>query len=267
MCRRCGAPLHNEVENTRLTVPSALQRRRSGVAVTTPAPPPASSARAASPLAAVEAAARNGPPDTLLPGTGARPDNLLPESKPRVRPQPTARTPRIKRGRRIRPPLPARLWTLARRHWRHVLVVLVVAVALTMSLAAVWPVVFSTQSNASFAPSSAAQEKVAVAVLRTVVGGGRMLYAQRQSFARVTPATLSASAYRVPVVAANTKARSGTVSMGVTSAKVLTLATPADAKRCVFARDEPAGAGTRFVTVRTGTCRASAAPAQGWAKR
>ena len=147
------------------------------------------------------------------------------------------------------------------------LVLVVVAAALTMSLIAVWPVVFSTKSNASFAPSSAAQEKVATAVLRTVVGGGRTLYAPHQSFARVTPAALSASAYRVPVVGPDTATRSGTVSMRVTSAKVLTLATPADAERCVFARDEPAGAGTRFVTVRTGTCRASAAPARGWAKR
>ena len=48
---------------------------------------------------------------------------------------------------------------------------------------------------------------------------------------------------------------------------VLVLATPADSKHCVFARDEPAHARTLFATVKTGDCRAAVAPAQGWTAR
>jgi hypothetical protein len=71
----------------------------------------------------------------------------------------------------------------------------------------------------------------------------------------------------VPVVAAATDARLGTVSMRVNNANEITLATPADSDRCVFARDEPATAATRFATVDTHTCKASAAPAAGWTSR
>jgi hypothetical protein len=66
------------------------------------------------------------------------------------------------------------------------------------------------------------------------------------------------------VVSSTTRSRVGQVSMRVTSAAVLTLATPADPQRCVFARDEPRTSTTRFATVRTADCRAAAAPAKGW---
>ena len=145
--------------------------------------------------------------------------------------------------------------------------VVVVAVALTMSVVAVWPVFFSSDSTSPTKSVSAAQEAVATDLLRTVVGGGRTLWSPHHSFAKLTPATLSAYSYRVPVVASTKSARSGAVSLRVNSAKMITLASPADAERCVFARDEPAAAGTRFVTVRTRVCRANAAPATGWATR
>ncbi len=51
------------------------------------------------------------------------------------------------------------------------------------------------------------------------------------------PRTLSNFSYAVPVVAATTNARPGAVSMRVNNASEITLATPADADRCVFARD------------------------------
>ena len=97
-------------------------------------------------------------------------------------------------------------------------------------------------------------------MLRTVVGGARTLFAPRRSFTEVSPSSLRTRSRDTPIVASATKARAGEVSMRVTSAAVLTLATPADAQRCVFARDEPERAGTQFVTIRTAECRAASAP-------
>jgi len=144
-------------------------------------------------------------------------------------------------------------------------VLAIVGVALTMSLVAVRPVVFSR--GVSSPASSAHRDARATALLRTVVAGGRALYAPKQSFAKVSPSALSAHAYHVRIVGASAAARSGQVSMRIAGAKVMVLATPADADHCVFARDEPGRWGTRFVTVRTGVCSAAAAPAQGWIKR
>jgi hypothetical protein len=273
MCRRCGAPLHSVQETTRVAVPSTMHRKRNGIGLATQQSPAAQSS-----LAAVAAAARNGPHDTLLPGALPRPDNLLPRptrSAPTPPPAPTpsresTRRPKAKRtrrGRRKRAPLGTRVSTSARKHWRRILVLLVVGVALTMSLIAAWPVVFSTDNHPNIAPSSAAQELVATGVLRTVVGGGRSLYAPRNSFAQVTPTVLSAYSYRVPVVGPKTVAHIGTVSLQVNSPAVLTLATPVQGGRCVFARDEPTKARTLFLTVRTASCRASAAPTRGWKRR
>jgi hypothetical protein len=200
------------------------------------------------------------PPDTLLPGSMTRPDNLLPHatrSTPVQRPVPTP----VHAGTRMR----TRVAAFAKAQRRHLLAIVIVGVALTMSLIAAWPVVFGGDTPS--AATSAADQARATGVLRTVVGGGRTLFAPRHSFAQVSPSALSARSHDVPVVAATARARTGEVSMRVTSPGVLTLATPADTKRCVFARDEPATSGTQFVTIPTADCRAASAPAQGWSPR
>jgi hypothetical protein len=157
--------------------------------------------------------------------------------------------------------------TFARRHWRRILVLVVVGIALAMSVVAVWPVLFRSDASTSSTSVRAAREAVATDLLRTVVGGGRSLWSPHHSFAGIAPATLSNFSFAVPVVAATTNARLGAVSMRVNNTNEITFATPADSDRCVFARDEPATAGTRFVTVDTHTCRARAAPAAGWTSR
>jgi len=254
MCRRCGAPLHHdEGETARLRVPAELARRRAG-AVATRAPSTSTPAPTAIGAAAFGSSRR----DNLLPGALPRPDHLLPRAT-RTRPvRPPARPSGAARAG-------TRLGTVAGKHWRRILVLVVVAVALVASLFAVWPVVFHTDTTP--AAASTAQYARATGLLRTVVGGGRTLFATHQSFGHMSAAQLSARSYKVPVVSAATPARVGQVSMRVTSAAVLTLATPADAQRCVFARDEPRAAGTRFVTVRTTDCRAAAAPTKGWSAR
>jgi hypothetical protein len=160
-----------------------------------------------------------------------------------------------------------RLGALARRHWRRILVLVVVGIALATSAVAVWPVLFRSDASTSSTSVRAARDAVATDVLRTVVGGGRSLWSPHHSFVGIAPATLSNFSYAVPVVAATTNARPGAVSMRVNGANEITLATPADSDRCVFARDAPATTGTRFVTVDTHTCQASAAPAAGWTSR
>jgi hypothetical protein len=152
-----------------------------------------------------------------------------------------------------------------RRNWRRLLVLVIVAVALTVSGIAAWPVVF--HSDAATAPTDVAQQTRATDLLRTVSGGGRTLFAAHHTYAKLSRTALSADSYNVVVVAANVPARLGEVSAQTTSASVLTLATPADAQRCVFARDEPAKSATQFVTVRTAVCRADTAPARGWSNR
>jgi hypothetical protein len=255
-CRRCGAALHNEPEATRVRIPSTLARRRSAAGVATNSPAPTRTTRSVAAVA--EAAFRSPAPDTLLPGALPRPDNLLP--------RPPRSTP-------AQPMMPARARTLARvealarKQWRHLVVIVVVGGALTMGLVALWPVVFGSDKP-SAASRTAQQEQVrATRLLSTVVGGARSLFASGHSFAQVSSSALRARSHNVPIVASTTKARPGVVSMRVTSAAVLTLATPADAQRCVFARDEPDKAGTQFVTIRTADCRAASAPAAGWSPR
>ncbi len=256
--------MHIEPEDNRVTIPSTMHRRPPPTGVAT-SPRPAAQARVpSSQLAAVAAAARQRPPDTLLPGAFPRPDNLLPH--PPTAPRPGAAS---KPAATRRPPRrvlgPAQIVAGLRKHWRRAFVLAIVAVALTMSLVAVRPVVFK---SAGRSPSTtAAQEAVATDLLRTTVGGGRALWAPKHSFAKVTPATLSAFSYRIPVVAATKPAGMGQVSMRVVRADELIVATPADGHRCVFARDEPAASTTRFVTTQTAVCRANAAPAQGWTAR
>ena len=153
-----------------------------------------------------------------------------------------------------------RAGALTRKHPRPVLVGVAV-VALASSLVAVWPTVFG--SGTSPAAASAAQQGRATDLLRTVVGGGTILFAPHHSFTSVSPSALSARSHHVPVVGSATTARVGQVSMRATSG-VLTLASPADTRTCVFARDEPQKSETLFVTVRTTDCRAVSTPAGGW---
>ena len=279
MCRRCGAPLQSGPEAGRVTIPSSMQRRlaaaggRAGMA-NVAAPP-----RQPAPMtaAAVAAAARSGPADTLLPGALPRPDNLLPRpvrgaatSAPAAPARNDIGTSRAARERaraqaRISPV--ARAVGFARVHWRRIVVSAVVAVTLTVSVAAVWPVLFkSNANNTPFPAAAAAREAIATKLLRTVSDGGRALYAPGQAYPEVTPSALSSFSSNVPIVDAKTLATPGHVSMQLNSARMLTLATPVDAERCVFARDEPAKGKTQFVTVRSTNCRAIAAPIKGWHK-
>lgn len=259
MCRRCGAPLHSdEPEVTRVSRPPTLARRRSvkgGSGVATPA------RRAATPRKVAGVAFRRSPPDTLLPGSWARPDNLLPRTSPstpaRHAASAEARAGIVGAARGIA----GRAGALTRKHPRSVLVGVAVGVALASSLVAVWPTVFG--SGTTPAAASAAQQARAADLLRTVVGGGAILFAQHHSFTSVSPSALSARSHHIPVVASATIARVGQVSMRATSG-VLTLASPADTRTCVFARNEPQKSETLLVTVRTTDCRAVSAPARGW---
>ena len=277
MCRRCGAPLQSGPEADRVTLPSTMHRRRTaagGVAgipgitkVATPVYPPA-------PMAAA-AAARSGPADTLLPGALPRPDNLLPRpvrgattTPPRAADDlgsSRAARERARAQARISPA--ARAVAFGRLHWRRILGIAVVAVALWVSVTAVWPVLFSHDANhTAFPAAAAARESIATKLLRTVSSGGRELYAPGHTYPEVTPSALSSFSSNVPIVDAKTLATPGHVSMQLNSPRMLTLATPVDAQRCEFARDEPAKGKTQFATVATTNCRAIAAPTKGWHK-
>src|SRR5260221_11372418 len=143
MCRRCGTPVRGETEVTRVTVPVTLPRRRSATAIATPQPPapaPTAAASAAS-VTAATAAFGSAPPDTLLPGALSRPANLLPRtarSKPALRPAHSRPARRPHAGART----PTTAIALARKHGRHVLVLVIVGAALTTSGVAMWPVAF-----------------------------------------------------------------------------------------------------------------------------
>jgi hypothetical protein len=249
MCRRCGAPLPAGPVAARIKIPSTLPLRRSaaGATMTLAVRPEDRLARPA-PLLARPAGASAGP--------APAPSALI---RTRDRPHPL-----------IAPPISprARAGLVTRSPWRHVVVLVIVAVALTASVIAVWPVVF--RANPSSSASNGTGRARASGLLRTVVGGGRTLYAAHDSFSGISPATLSAHSYGVPIVASTTVARIGEVSMDASGRAELTLATPADATDCVFARDEPtpsiAASVTQTATVHTGECRASAAPARGWSR-
>ncbi len=247
--------------------PSALSKGRgavrTGAVATAPSGPSTGAADAGAGAAFVAEAALRGAaaPDTLIPGaTPRRPDNLLPHPAP-------AAAPRQARRVHAHAPTPAGaragLPAFAREYWRHAVVLVVVGVALTMSVMAVWPVLFTSPSKPAAAASTGSTAR-ATALLRTVAGGGKVLFTTHRSFAGVAPATLSGHSDRVPVVAATTTAVVGTVSMRVAGTQELVLATPSDARHCVFARSYPAKSLTQFVTVATAQCRASAAPVSGW---
>jgi len=253
MCRRCGAPLHTDVEDARVTIPPTIAKLRAAHMGAPPRTPSKGAPRAAAAVA--EPVFGSPAPDTLLPGALARPDNLL---------------PRAPHSAPALPVVPARavathhvgVGGMVQAHWRHLVAIVVVGGALTTGLVALWPVVFG--SDGPSASRRAQQEQVrATTLLTTVVGGARTLFATRHTFAEVSPSELRARSHNVPIVAWTTNARPGVVSMRGTTT-LLTLATPADAKHCVFARDEPGKSGVQFVTLPTAACRAASAPDAGW---
>lgn len=246
--------------------PPMLTTGRSGRAaagVVTPPPPgpPVGAANAGAAIAAEAAFRGSAAPDTLIPGaTPRRPDNLLP--RPALPAAPVPRAPRAARPRNspagARPGLPA----FAREYWRHGVVLVVVGVALTMSVMAVWPVLFDRTSS-PHTPGVSAQAR-AETLLRSVVRGGHTVFEAHHSFKGVSAATLSAHASGIPVVGNTNVTTLGRVSMSVTSPSELTLATPVDTHRCEYARSQPSKSLTQFVTVANAQCRAGAAPARGW---
>ena len=187
LCRRCGAPLHTRARgHAGSTVPAALAPAAIGGRRSDDdhdaAPGPAAASAPTPPRLAAAAASGARPADTLLPGALPRPDNLLPRA--------TRRRPRAARGRRGRRRIAASRRIVrrivrrsphrfAREHWRRILVLAVVAVALTLSLVAVWPVLFRSESRPAAREhrAASAREARATGLLRTVVGGGRTLFA------------------------------------------------------------------------------------------
>jgi hypothetical protein len=282
-CRRCGAPLRVPIVAAKIPGRTALQGRQTfgatGGVATSVAPAPAP---APAPLPNVSPAARaaaylaNAPADTLLPGAFSRPDNLLPRAtraaaatEVPVAPSAPAPPATARPAARTVPVVGARVARerAAREHWRRAIATAVVAVALAASVIAVWPVVFTSGGTVALAPPPAFNEQRATDLLRTVLGGARHAYAANHGYASLSPASLSARAYNVPVVGSSAVAGGGAVSLRVDDAAVLTLASPADARRCVFARDDAAHDSTVFVTVSTSNCRAAAAPDTGWRTR
>ena len=275
MCRRCGAPLHER------------PRDQPGGDPVDDAPPPGGGRRCRQRTTGANVASPPRPreldpwPRSPRPPATARPTRCCPARSPAPTtccPDPFAATATAAAGPRRPRPADARgrhgersprapaLTRYARQHWRRILVLTVVAVALTMSVIAVWPVLFSTDANGpSFAAANAAQEtrRDRPAPHRR----RRRAHAVRARPDR-SPSLTPSDAQLVLVPRSRSSVRDDgrdrrQVSMRVNSPKALTLATPADANRCVFARDEPAKGETQFVTVRTTDCRADRAPDQG----
>jgi hypothetical protein len=161
--------------------------------------------------------------------------------------------------------------TFARSYWRHIVVLVVTGVALTMSVIAVKPVLFTADAQTTGptgAQIAAVAQTRAKKLLNTVLKDERALYAVHHTFAGVTVASLQKRTGATKVVGAKTGAHSGQVSLKVDSARRLTLATPADAHRCVFVRDEPgAKTATHYAVTAATVCRAATAPAKGWSTR
>jgi len=280
---------------------SALRARRAvggrgGVATPVAPAPSADDPYYASPATRAAGRLAAASPDTLLPGAFSRPDNLLPRatraSASTTTPAPPTATPAapppappipapvqsiaapvtapvtapVARPARAAPPVGARAARerAIRDRWRHGIVLVVVAVALLASIVAVWPVAFDNGGTTPLGAAPALNEARATDLLRTVAGGAHTVYAAQGSYSSLTASSLSAGAYNVPVVGPSEIAKSGSVSFRVDDAAVLTLASPADARHCVFARDDAAHARTLFATVATQDCRASSAPADGW---
>jgi hypothetical protein len=279
-CRRCGAPLHVPIVDAKVPGRTALLGKRARGApsdVTTAVPPVATTPPDAglSPAARAAAYLQHGASGAPLPGAFSRPDNLLPRatrattaSGGRGAPEAPGSPATVRVGAYTVPIVGARgpqaRATGLRRH--RAVVTGAVTVALVVSAIAAWPIVFGGRTSPP-AAAAALHETRTTDLLRTVVTAARGSYASQQSYTGLSSESLSARVHDVPVVRASAVASAGSVSLRVNTAGVLTLASPAGAARCVFARDNAVRDITMFVTVTTPDCRASAAPSSGWSTR
>jgi len=277
-CRRCGAALRVPMLEAKVPGRTALKGQRArGTAVATPSAPPAAPPDSyVSPAARAAAYIWDAPPGTLLPGAFSRPDNLLPRAtratraiappapaprrEPAVQAPSSARTRPVVRGRSARKGVP-------RVSRSRAIITGAIAVVVTAGAVAAWSAAFGRGAMPPIGAAPALSEARATTLLRTVVGGARGAYIAHHGYTSLTPVSLSARAYNIPVVGSHVVATPGTVSLRVDSSTAVTLASPAGWHRCVFAHDDAAHQGTVFVAVSTANCRASAAPATGWSAR
>jgi hypothetical protein len=279
-CRRCGAPLHVPILDAKVPGRTALLRKRASGAqsgVTTPVAPASPTAPDAQSTPAARAAAylKYASDGSLLPGAFSRPDNLLPRA---TRATPASGVP----AARNTGPAPSTVrvgsYTVpivgtgkthdrsSRRYVRRGVVTGAVAVAVTLGAIAVWPIAFGSRTSLP-AAAAALNETRTKDLVRTVVTEARGAYDSQDSYTGLSSELLSARTHGVPVVTGSSLASAGEVSLRVNDSRVLTLASPAGERRCVFARDNAARDVTLFVTVVTSDCRASAAPMTGWSAR
>jgi hypothetical protein len=269
MCRRCGAPLRVPIIESKIPARTALQGRSTDASAS---PGPRAASRP--PNSPVGPAPKSGyslPSNVVF----SRPDNLLPRAIRKAEARRTGAAPRASTVASAIRRAASKLRGFgagrgrshsALGHWRPVIVTGAIAIAVTTGAIAIWPAAFGGGTSPR-ADASALNEERATHLLRTVVAAARSEYKSQHSYASLHPWTVSARAHSVPVVGPSTVARSGGVSLRVDDAKVVTLASPADRQRCVFARDDATRVSTVFVTVSTSDCRASAAPDDGWSAR
>src|SRR5438128_9669542 len=150
MCRRCGAPLHTDMEDARVTIPPTIAKLRAAHIGVPPRTPSKGAPHAAAAVA--EPAFGSPAPDTLLPGALARPDNLLPRPPHSAPARPVVPTHVVATHR-------VSVGGLVQQHWRHLVAIVVVGGALTTGLVALWPVVFGSDGP-SAASRRAQQEQV-----------------------------------------------------------------------------------------------------------
>ena len=281
-CRRCGAPLHVPIIEAKVPGRTALLGKRTLGAASTvaaPAAPPAPAVPDPHPSPAARAAAsylKHAPADAMLPGAFSRRDSLLPRatratggSTGRAVPEVPASPATVRVGAYNVPIVGARATQQrsVRSHWRKGLVTGAVAAALTIGVVAACSSAFGGGGTSGLPGAAGMNESRATALLRSVVGSARGAYAANGTYTSLNPSSLDARTRNIPIVGQSTLARVGTVSIHVNATSVVTFASPADAHRCVFARDNAARNSTVFITVSTSDCRASAAPDAGWRAR
>ena len=244
MCRRCGAPVHSPRAKRAADRPGRpcndrTRRRiacRAADAARSPARP-----RRSPPLAA---AARDTVPPRARAAARRRRRRLPARRQPACPPRPpSGAAPCAPRSTRAGP----RSADRRSRTGAASLVLVVVAVALTMSVVAVWPVLFRPTRRAPTRPCAATQERSRPACCAPSSAAGARCGRRTTRSPASRPRRSSAYSYPCPIVAADhDRARRARCRCGSNSANVLTLATPADAERCVFARDEPTEARNAF---------------------
>jgi hypothetical protein len=280
-CRRCGAPLHVPIIEAKVPGRTALLGKRTPGArstVESSAAPPAPAAPETHPSPAARAAAhlKHTPADAMLPGAFSRRDNLLPRATrasggPPVRavPESPAPTATVRVAGYTVPIVGAHAphQRSGHDHSRRRLMTGAAAAVAAIIVIAACAITFGGHGSSPLAGAAGLNQSRATDLLRSVVGSARGAYASDHAYTSLTPSSLSARTHGVPVVGPSTVAHGGTVSMHVNATAVVTFASPADARRCVFARDNAARNSTVFITVSTSDCRAAAAPDAGWRAR